>query len=86
MSYNESAQIGFGYIESSLKLYEPKGPDYFFYHPDYNGSLDGDYIRSDIALIKLKDPIPESVAEPVLPLPPPDTCMWETFVLRCMLT
>ena len=70
MSYNESAQIGFGYIESSLKLYEPKGPDYFFYHPDYNGSLDGDYIRSDIALIKLKDPIPASVAEPVLPLPP----------------
>ncbi|MBO4350044.1 MAG: S1 family peptidase [Proteobacteria bacterium] len=70
MSYNEAARIGFGYSETSLKLYDTKGPDYFYFHPEYSGTLGDEYIRSDIALVKLKAPIPSSVAEPVLPLPP----------------
>ena len=67
---NVKLKIGIGNSQSALMKIKTAGPDYIYYHSDYqyDESL-GNAIDHDIALIKLKTPIPSSIAEPVLPLP-----------------
>ncbi len=71
---NKYIQIGVGHTESAIakKLYKIAGADEVYYHKGYSDfQLDRNYATttSDIALIKLAEPIPSSVAKPILPHP-----------------
>ncbi len=71
---NKYIKIGIGNTEAEIQknLYDIAGANYIFYHENYGDrNLDSNYgtIDSDIALIKLKNPVPESVAKPILPHP-----------------
>ena len=73
-SCNKYIKIGVGNTESAVAshLYEIAGTSYIYYHSNYGDrNLDSNYgtIDSDIALIKLKSPIPSTVAKPILPHP-----------------
>ena len=73
-SCNRYIKIGIGNTESAVagNLYDIAGTSYIYYHSNYGDKqLDSNYgtIDSDIALIKLKEPIPSSVAKPILPHP-----------------
>ena len=62
----ENAHVGIGTSLSNLK--KSYDIDKFIEHPNYTA---GDYkITHDIGLIHLTKPVPESVAKPVLPMPP----------------
>ncbi len=62
--YRDDLQIGFGQKVWDLDyVYDI---DEFYMHPDYS-----EYeMENDIALIKLKKPVPESVAKPAVAMPP----------------
>ena len=69
---NKDLKIGIGNDDNQVvkNLYNVSN---IYYHENYgNRSPDGQYftIANDIALIELESEIPESVAKPILPLPP----------------
>ena len=57
--------IGIGTNDKEMRTYAISGLKDIHYHPNFS-IYNEDY---DIALIKLKSPVPSSAAEPVLPLP-----------------
>ena len=67
--YVNNMFIGIGQNENEVDVYEIES---FHKHPDFyfDGDKVGNNIENDIALIKLKTPVPASVAVPVLPMPP----------------
>ncbi len=78
---NRYVKIGFGNDEytAAKNLYDTAGTNNFYYHNNYGerqlsySQWSDDYyystIDSDIALIKLKEPVPSTVAKPILPHP-----------------
>ena len=71
---NEYLTIGVGNTKNDVAshTYEIAGTEYIYYHNNFGfRRIDSDYstFPFDIALIKLKSPIPESVAKPILPHP-----------------
>ena len=60
-SSNKYIKIGIGSEENSLKKYDIAGTSYIYYHSNYGDyQLNSNYgtIKSDVALIKLKEAIP----------------------------
>ncbi|MBO4349399.1 MAG: trypsin-like serine protease [Proteobacteria bacterium] len=60
-----NTKIGIGDTQYELLPIEPYADEYFIHHSQY----DDYYITHDIALVKLKEPIPAELAAPILPLP-----------------
>ncbi|MBO4349400.1 MAG: trypsin-like serine protease [Proteobacteria bacterium] len=63
---NSIARIGIGDTQSELIPFEPASADSFFFHEGYFSS---EKATHDIALVKLKEPIPSEIATPILPQP-----------------
>ena len=60
-------RIGIGTDARSVLSFRPDQFNQFYYHEKYASSSS---YEGDIALIRLRDPVPSSVATPALPLPP----------------
>ena len=66
---NASVRIGIGESDRELSAFLTAGSSEFYYHPNYGLAGDSKSIWNDIALIKLREPIDSSIAEPVPPIP-----------------
>ncbi len=60
-------RIGIGVDTRSILSFEPDEFSHFYYHEKYKSTST---YAGDIALIRLRNPVPSNIAQPALPLPP----------------